>query len=140
MRPSLKSSMSSESSPSEAHKRPGRLARDVGPGSSGENERGIELTARGFNLENAFLCGTVLKGIQKRCLNGKKSPLGLGGRCRGQIRAVDDSLVAAPDGGAVDGQIERRHLHKSATRWLRRCEFMRYRIYSRAQLSVERKI
>lgn len=81
------------------------ISRGHGYGGKEKLWAGVALTASALDLQDALLCPRVLEGIQKRRLDGKKGPVGVGGRCRRWRRAVDDALIAALDGGPVDGQV-----------------------------------
>jgi len=67
------------------------------------------LTTSSLNLKHAFLGTAVLEGIHERGLDGKEGPVAIG-RGAGRLDGgIDDGLVAAPNGRAVDGKVQGRH-------------------------------
>lgn len=70
------------------------------------------LTSGGLDLQDTLLAGVGLEGVGQGRGDGEDSPLPVGGRAGGRAGwrgGIDDSLVAAPDRGAVGGGVERGH-------------------------------
>lgn len=63
-----------------------------------------------MDLKDALLGTAVLESIHKRGLDSEEGPMSIGGRGGGWRGTVDDAIVAALDGRAIDGEIEGRHL------------------------------
>lgn len=62
-----------------------------------------------LDFEDALLGSAVLEGVGQGSLDREERPLGICGRAGSRRFSANNSIVAALDGGAVYGKVERRH-------------------------------